>query len=145
MTFAHLHSLMKKWYCMSQLMKYYYLPIRSQIKCMHLIIAVCMYRLVMVSIDLSETAHFAHWKSETTFFLTNFFPNKKIFFSDFVLDWILCRTEFCLGLNTAVVFRIQSFNSICDTFSSRIHCTSREYPPGYISDRSQISTSQLNE
>ena len=59
-----------------------------------------IYRLVMVSIDLSETAHFAHWKSETTsetnFFVTKFFSNKKFFFSYFVSDWI-----FCLGLNFA--------------------------------------------
>ena len=36
-----------------------------------------VYHLV-ISIDLSETAHFAHWKSKTTsetiFFLTKFFP-----------------------------------------------------------------------
>ena len=31
-------------------------------------------------------------------------------FSDFVLDWILSRTEFCLGLHTVVVFCMQSFN-----------------------------------
>ena len=29
------------------------------------IIRVCIYRLVVISIDLSETVHFAHWKSET--------------------------------------------------------------------------------
>ena len=29
-------------------------------------IAVCIYHLVMISIDLSETARFAHWKSEIT-------------------------------------------------------------------------------
>ena len=48
------------------------------------IIAVCIYRLVMRSIDLSETAHFAHWKSGTTS-KTIFFLTKKIFFSDFFL------------------------------------------------------------
>ena len=40
----------------------------------------------MISIDLSETAHFAHWKSET--FETNFFPRQKNFFLDFVPDYI---------------------------------------------------------
>ena len=33
-----------------------------------MIIAVCMYRLVMINIDLSETAHFAHWKHQDNFF-----------------------------------------------------------------------------
>ena len=56
----------------------------------------------MISIDLSETAHFAHWKSETTsektFFLTIFFPTK--FFSDQkYFSRILSQTGFCLGLN----------------------------------------------
>ena len=59
-------------------------------------IAVCIYCLVMLSIDLSETAHFAYWKSEITsetnyFFLTIFFrqfffPTKNLFLG------------FCLGL-----------------------------------------------
>ena len=35
----------------------------------------------------------------------NFFSNKQILF------WILSGTEFCLGLHTAVVFHMQSFNS----------------------------------
>ena len=51
------------------------------------IIAVCVCPSV---IDLSETAHFAHWKSKTrseTFFSDNFFPIKSIFL------------RFCLGLN----------------------------------------------
>ena len=55
-----------------------------------LLTAVRIYRLV-ISIDLSETAHFAHWKSktmsETNFFNDNFFSrqnffSEKIFFSD---------------------------------------------------------------
>ena len=41
------------------------------------VFAVCIYRLVMISIDLSETAQKAHWKSVTmskpNFFLTIFF------------------------------------------------------------------------
>ena len=54
--------------------------------------------LVMISIDLSQTSHFAHWKyktmSETNFFsdnfyFDNFFFNKKSF----------SRTGFCLRLN----------------------------------------------
>ena len=54
--------------------------------------------------------------SETNFFLTIFFSDKKIFFSDlflglnFVSYWILSRTEFCLGLHTAVIFSMQSFD-----------------------------------
>ena len=71
------------------------------------IIAVFMYRLVMINIDLSQTAHFAHWKSDTTtetnFYLTIFFSN-KFFFQFF------SQTGFCLGLYTAAVFRMQSFN-----------------------------------
>ena len=83
-------------------------------------IAVCMYRLVMISTDLPETTKKTHWKSETKFsptqnlrifffFWTIFFPKKKKKFSDFVLDQILSWTEYCLGLHTAVVFRMQSF------------------------------------
>ena len=56
------------------------------------LIAVCIHRLVMRSIDLSETAHFAHWKSKTTsdkFFSDNFFTDKKIFFLDFWLIWFI--------------------------------------------------------
>ena len=82
----------------------------------YFIIAVCIYRLVMISIDLSETAQNVHWKSEITSntklsprkifseknFLEKKFYREKIFFrkkfSDFVSDWILYRTEFCLVL-----------------------------------------------
>ena len=53
--------------------------------------AVCIYRLVMISIDLSETTKKMHWKSEIKF---------------------QSRTGFCLGLHTAVVFRMQSFNVV---------------------------------
>ena len=69
------------------------------------IFAVCICRLVMINIDLSKTAQFAHWKSETTsgdkFFLTIFFPTK--FFSNKIFLRIFSQTEFCLGLHTAVV------------------------------------------
>ena len=34
----------------------------------------------------------------------------KIFFLDFFSDWILSWTGFCLGLRSAVVFRMQLFN-----------------------------------
>ena len=53
----------------------------------------CTYRLVMISIDLSETAHFAHWKSETmseTNFSDNFlfqqivFPTENLFLRIFL-------------------------------------------------------------
>ena len=40
------------------------------------------------------------------FFLTIFF------LTEFCLGLNLSRTEFCLGLHTAVVFRMQSFNTI---------------------------------
>ena len=53
-------------------------------KCKEKIIAVYTYRLVMISINLSETAHFAHWKSETTS-ETNFFLT-IIFLINFFLD-----------------------------------------------------------
>ena len=47
------------------------------------IIVVCIYRLVMISIDLSDTTHCVHWKSETMsetkFFSDNFFSNKVFF------------------------------------------------------------------
>ena len=91
----------------------------------------------MLSIDLSETAHFVYWKSETmsetNFFSDNFFSDKffsqqKIFFLDFVSDWILFRTEFCLALHTAVVFRMQSFNMFGPTHMYQIHtCTYNIY------------------
>ena len=58
-------------------------------------------------------------QSETKFSPRIFSQQLEIFCSffglNFVLDCIcltlnLSRTEFCLGLHTAVVFRIQSFN-----------------------------------
>ena len=49
--------------------------------------AICMYHLMMISINLSETAHFGHWKSGMS--ETNFFPTKNIFLRlDFVSDYI---------------------------------------------------------
>ena len=51
----------------------------------------------MISIDLSETAHFAHWKYETTsetiFYVKIFFQTKNIFLRfflglNFVSDYI---------------------------------------------------------
>ena len=55
-----------------------------------------IYRLVMISIDLSETTHFVHWKSETT--------SKTILFGQFFFQQkffcqIFSQTEFCLELN----------------------------------------------
>ena len=95
----------------------------------------------MISIDLTETAHFVYWKSETTcetnFFLTFIFSDKKNFFLElnFVLDWILSQTEFCLGLHTTVVFRMQSFNFFIDLklthydkkFLIKIACVEKQY------------------
>ena len=52
-----------------------------------IIIAVCIYRLVMISIDLSETAHFVHWNSEKMS-ETNCFSD-KIFLRFFLrLDFV---------------------------------------------------------
>ena len=61
------------------------------------------------------------WKSETTS-KTKFSPRHCLrldFVSDSILSWTefylgldLSRTEFCLGLHTAVVFRMQSFNIV---------------------------------
>ena len=69
-------------------------------------IAAYIYRSVMISIDLSETAHFAHWKSETMyktiFFDKIYYLTKNLFLgfclrlNFFVSDWILSSTVFCL-------------------------------------------------
>ena len=76
-------------------------------------IAMCIYRLVTVNIDLSETAQKAHWKSETTsktiFFSDNLFFPTKFYFRQKIFSRIFSRTEFRLGLHTAVVFRMQLF------------------------------------
>ena len=48
----------------------------------------------------------AHWKSETKFSLKQ---NTRIFFSDKIIFMIKNILGFCLGLHTAVVFRVQSF------------------------------------
>ena len=74
----------------------------------------------MICIDLSETIQ----KKKNTgnlrensvrdkiqeFFLTKFFSQEKKFVKK--NSPILSRTEFCLGLHTAVVFRLQSLNNI---------------------------------
>ena len=46
----------------------------------------------------------------------NFFRWSEFFFfqSEFCLGLNLSRTEFCFGLHTAVVFRMQSFNCTVD-------------------------------
>ena len=56
-----------------------------------LFIVECIYRLVMISIDLSETTQKKRTgnlrqRLRQNFFLTIFFPDQKIFFLDFVLD-----------------------------------------------------------
>ena len=83
-------------------------------------IAECVYHLVMISIDLSERTRKSALEiqdkiqSENFFFQQIFFPiklfsrQKKICWKK--NSWILSQTEFCLGLHTAVVFRMQSFN-----------------------------------
>ena len=79
-------------------------------------IAVCIYRLVMINIDLSETTQKSaleiqdkfqsDTKSENFFFQQNFFPDKNFF-----------QTEFCLGLHTTVVFCMQLFIYIVQRWS----------------------------
>ena len=76
-------------------------------------IAVCTYRLVMINIERFETAQRVHFKSETNSVQDKIQSETKlslrIFFSDgqkkdffglnFVSDWILSQTQFCLRLN----------------------------------------------
>ena len=83
----------------------------------------------MISIDLSERTHKKHTGNPKQCLRPNSVQDKiwdKFFFAknlsqtgfylglNFVSDWILSRTEyclgFCLGIHTAVVFRMQSFN-----------------------------------
>ena len=85
----------------TQLLRYH-MPL---LYCMQPLNCGMFYRLVMISTDLSEPAHFGYCQSKTKS-ETIFFPTKK--FLRFFL-----RTEFCLGLHTAVVFLMQSFNSSC--------------------------------
>ena len=70
-----------------------------------------------------ENSKKVHWKSETKFslrqnlrifFRQKFFPDKNSPPPQNLLkkhSWILSWAEFCLGLHTAVVFRMQLFNS----------------------------------
>ena len=85
----------------------------------HVFIAVCTYRLVMISIERSKTA-----QKSALEILDKFSPRQnavwdKIQPESFFFRWpehfFLSRTEFCLrliclGLHTTVVFRMQSFN-----------------------------------
>ena len=66
------------------------------------LIAVCIYCLVMISIDMSETAHFVHWKSETM--SEAIFFRQTIFLSDFVSESI-----FCFGLNFVSDYILQLY------------------------------------
>ena len=71
------------------------------------LVAVCIYSLVIISIDLSETGHFAYCqsktKSEANFFSNKIFPLKN-FFLGFVMDFLFCLGfwifELCLGFWT---------------------------------------------
>ena len=68
----------------------------------------------MISIDLSETTLFAHWKSKTTsetiYFSTKFFSVKKIFRENF-FSWILSRTEYMYS----VMCNLQTnYNTVID-------------------------------
>ena len=87
-----------------------------------------MYRLVMISINLSETAHFAHWKSKTTS-ETNFSDN----FSDyiflrfflglnFVSDYILQLYFVCNHLIIYVISKSLSLNKIYIHYRNKIVC-----------------------
>ena len=82
-----------------------------------LIVAVCICRLVMISIERSETAQKSALEIRDKFSLRQNAVQDKIQSENFFLTvgenffW----TEFCLGLHTAVVFRMQSFNLIVGT------------------------------
>ena len=75
-----------------------------------------MYRVVMISIDLSETAHFGYCqfktKSETNFFCNKYFSDKNFFVTK-NFSQTFSQAEFCLGLHTTVVFRMKSFYLVC--------------------------------
>ena len=84
--------------------------------------AVCLYRLVMISIERSETTQSSALEIRDKFSSKqNAVRNKiqsasfsrwldKLFWTEFCLGLYLSRTELCLGLHTTVVFRMQSFN-----------------------------------
>ena len=113
-----------------------------------------MYRLVMISIERSETAQKSALEIRDKFSLRqnavhdkiqseNFFPmvGKIFFWTEFCLEVYLSWTEFCLGLHTAVVFRMQSFNLFFfqhDAVSKITYEKSRAYYllriplPGYL-------------
>ena len=61
--------------------------------------AVCIFRLLMIDSSLCTP------EIQDKFFSDIIFPRQKKSFSQ-----IFSRTVFCLGLHTAVVFRMQSFN-----------------------------------
>ena len=82
-----------------------------------------MYRLVMISIERSETAQKSAMEIREKFSprqnavkdkiqSENFFQTVRIFifWTEFCLRLNFSRTVFCLGLHTAVVFRMRSFN-----------------------------------
>ena len=63
------------------------------------VITVCICRLVMISIDLSETELSVRDKIQDNFFSDKIFFEEKNFRLNFVSDWILSQTEFCLRLD----------------------------------------------
>ena len=77
-------------------------------------IEVRIYRLVMISIDLSEKAQKntleIQEKIQSEIKSENFFPDKIIFLTKKKFLGFCLGTEFCLRLHTAVVFRMHSFN-----------------------------------
>ena len=92
-------------------------------------IAVCMYSLVMISIESSETTHFERWKSDTiskTFFFWTFFffpdkiffPTKIIFLGFFCLGLDFFETEFCLRLDLVSDY-IPQLYFVCNHFNSQ--------------------------
>ena len=73
------------------------------------IIAVCTYRLVMISIERSETAQKSALEIRDKFSPGQNAVRDKIQSENFFLRWSeknFFWTEFCLRLHTAVVFRI---------------------------------------
>ena len=79
---------------------------------------ICQYDIVrdssLCALEIRDNVQDSFF-SDNFFFRQIFFLTKNLFLGfflrmNFVFDWNLSRTEFCLGLHTAVVFRMQSFN-----------------------------------
>ena len=74
------------------------------------LIAVCTFRLVMISIERSETAPKKCTGNPRQNVVQDKIQSENFFFDGWKKSFFW--TEFCLGLHTAVVFRIQSFKYV---------------------------------